>query len=168
MRWENEYLRIGGNRCTRSNSHRIGFHWMITEGYLLRSITKWLLSRITEPILQKLLFPLNEVNEGRSIHSSFHSFSLRIVNVFFQLHGSVLIVFRSSQGSPQRASSPSWMDCSLGKSESSTHPFNHSQTQPNEHNRIPFHQGWLIVVEEDLWIQPNQSIKPVSENDEAS
>ena len=59
------------------------------------------------------------------------------------------------------------MDCSLGKSESSIHPFNHSQTQPNEHNRMHLHQVWLIVVEEDLWIQTNPSIKPVNEKDGA-
>ena len=59
------------------------------------------------------------------------------------------------------------MDCSLGKSESSIHPINHSQTQPNEQNRMQDYQVWLIVVEEDLWIQTIQSIKPVNENDEA-
>ena len=59
------------------------------------------------------------------------------------------------------------MDCSFGKSESSTHPFNHSQTQPNEHDGMLYYQVWLIVVEEDLWIQTNQSTKPVSENDGA-
>ena len=70
MRWENEYLRIGGNRCTRSSNYRIGFHLMIIEGYLVRSITKWLLSRITEPICSKIqLYPLKLVNEGRSVHS---------------------------------------------------------------------------------------------------
>ena len=83
MRWENEYLRIEGNRSSRSNHYQIGFHWMILEGYLYQSITKWILSRITEPIAQKLTpSPLKLVNEGRSIHSSFHSFSLRIVSVF--------------------------------------------------------------------------------------
>ena len=83
MRWENEYLRIGGNRCNRSISYQIGFHWMIIEGYLHQSNTKSILSRITDPIHPKLHSrPLNCVNEGRSIHSSFHSISLRIVNVF--------------------------------------------------------------------------------------
>ena len=56
---------------------------MIIEGYLVLSITKSLLSRITEPIAEKVPpLPLKEVNEGRSIHSSIHSISLRIVNVF--------------------------------------------------------------------------------------
>ena len=82
-KWENEYLRIGGNRCAISSNHRSRFHWMITEGYLHQSNTKSILSRITEPIYLKFWsFPLNSVNEGRSIHSSTHSISLRIVNVF--------------------------------------------------------------------------------------
>ena len=130
-KWENEYLRIGWNRCNRSN--RRWFHWMIIERYLHQSNTKSILSRITDPIYLKLkLPPQNSVNEGRSIYSSTHSIPLRIVNVFLYLYGIVLIVFRSA--SPSRAKSPSWMDCSLGKSESSIHPFNHSQTQPNEHH----------------------------------
>ena len=57
------------------------------------------------------------------------------------------------------------MDCSLGKSESSIHLFNHSQTQPIEQDRMQLYQVWLIVVEEDLWVQTNPSIKPVNEND---
>ena len=82
-KWENGYLRIGGNRWNRSNLHWSGFHWMIIEGYLHQSNTKSILSRITEPIFAKLFqSPLNSVNEGRSIHSSTHSISLRIVNVF--------------------------------------------------------------------------------------
>ena len=69
-RGENEYLRTGGNRCTRSSYIRIGFHWMITEGYLVQSIIKSRLSRVTEPIQSKLhSSPLKEVNEGRYIHS---------------------------------------------------------------------------------------------------
>ena len=141
---------------------------MIIEGYLVQSITKWLLSRITEPIHMKLpSSPLKYVSEGRSVHSSFHLISLRIVNVFFQLKGNMLIVFRSSRWSPQRAASPSWMDCSFGKPESSIHPFHHSQTQPNDNTWMKLYQDWLIVVEEDLWIQTNQSIKPVNENDGA-
>ena len=79
----------------------------------------------------------------------------------------MLIVFRPSPSSPQRANPPSWMDCSLGKSESSFNPFNHSQTQPNEHNGMQYYQVWLIVVEEDLWIQLNPPIKPISEKDGA-
>ena len=83
---ENMYLRIGGNRSSRSSNHRIGFHWMIIEGYLNQSNTKYILSRITEPIHLKLCSsPLKLVNEGRSIHSSTHSISLRIVNVFLRL-----------------------------------------------------------------------------------
>ena len=56
MRWENEYLRIGGNRCRWSSHYHkgIGSHQMIIEGYLVQSTTKWLLSRITEPIYPKL------------------------------------------------------------------------------------------------------------------
>ena len=139
---------------------------MLVEGHLVLSITKWLLSRITEPIARKLLlFPLKDVSEGRSIHSSFHSISLFIVNVFLKLKGSSLIVLRSSRISPWRALPPSRIDCSLGKSESSIYPFNHSQTQSNEHIRMHIDQIWQIVVEEDLWIQSNQSIKPVNEND---
>ena len=126
---ENAYLRIGGNRCIGSK-HRIGYHQMIIEGYLHLPNTKSILSRITEPIYWKPPYPLNSVNEGRSIHSSTHSNSLRIVNVFC----------RSSRPSPSRAQSSSWMDCSLGKSESSIHPFNHSQTQPNEQNWMQLHQ----------------------------
>ena len=81
-KWENEYLRIGGNRCSRSSNHRSWFHQMIIEGYLNQSNAKSILSRITEPILWKLYkSPLNSVNEERSIHSSAHSISLRIVNV---------------------------------------------------------------------------------------
>ena len=168
MRWENEYLRIGGNRWERSTNYRNGFHGMITEGYLLQSVTKWPLSRITEPIARKLYpSPSKEVNEGRSIHSSFHSISLRIVNVFLKLYGLSLIVFRSSRQSPSKVLWPSWMDCRFGKSESSIHSFNHSQTQLNEHTWMHHHEVWLIVVEEDLWIQVNQPIKPVNENDGA-
>ena len=59
------------------------------------------------------------------------------------------------------------MDCSFGKSESSTHSFNHSQTQPNEYKQMQIHQVWQIVTEEDLWIETKQSTKPVNENDEA-
>ena len=81
-KWENEYLRIGGNRCSRSSNHRSWFHRMIIEGYLHQSNAKSILSRITEPILWKLYkSPLNSVNEERSVHSSTHSISLRIVNV---------------------------------------------------------------------------------------
>ena len=168
-KWENGYLRIGWNRCTWSCTHRSRFHRMIIEGYLHQSNTKSILSRITEPIRLKLKsFPLNSVNEGRSIHSSTHSISLRIANVFLKLKGSVLIVLRWGSESPQKALKPSWMDCSLGKSESSIHPFNHSQPQSNKQDRMPTHQVWLIVVEEDLWIQTNPSIKPVSENNGAS
>ena len=82
---ENGYLRIGGNRCSWSSNHRSWFHWMIIEGYLHQSNTKSILSRITEPIFSKLSSPLNCVNEGRSIHSSAYSISLRIVNVFLKL-----------------------------------------------------------------------------------
>ena len=83
MRWENDYLRTGGNRWSRNSHHRIRFHWMIAEEYLVQSVTKWLLSRITEPNnLKSSPSPLKNVNEGRSIHSSFHSISLRIVSVF--------------------------------------------------------------------------------------
>ena len=53
-KWENGYLRIGGNRCNGSSNHRIGFHWMIIEGYLHQSNNKSILSRITEPIYLKL------------------------------------------------------------------------------------------------------------------
>ena len=82
-KWESEYLWVGGNRCSRSMHNRSGFHWMLIEGYLHQSNTKSILSRITDPIFLKFLSsPLNSVNEGRSIHSSSHSFSLRIVNVF--------------------------------------------------------------------------------------
>ena len=59
------------------------------------------------------------------------------------------------------------MDCSLGKSESSIHPFNYSQTQSNEQTRMQNYQVQLIVVEEDLSIQTNPSIKPVNEKDGA-
>ena len=59
------------------------------------------------------------------------------------------------------------MDCSLGKSESSIHPFNHSQIQYNEYHGMPNNQVQLIVVEEDLLIQTNPSIKPVSAKDGA-
>ena len=59
------------------------------------------------------------------------------------------------------------MDCSLGKSESSINPFNHSQTQPIEHTGMEEHRVRVIVVEEDLRVQTNPSIKPVNENDGA-
>ena len=57
------------------------------------------------------------------------------------------------------------MDCSLGKSESSIHPFTHSQTPPIERNRMHTHQAWQTEVEEDLWIQSNHFIKLVCEKD---
>ena len=82
-KWENGYLRIGGNRCIWSSNHRSRFHQMIIEGYLHQSNTTSILSRITDPIYLKLQkYPLNSVNEGRSIHPSVYSISLRIVNVF--------------------------------------------------------------------------------------
>ena len=60
------------------------------------------------------------------------------------------------------------MDCNCGKAESSIHPFNHSQTQPNEHERMHNHQVWLIVVEEDLQMKPfnqsNQSMRMMEHN----
>ena len=85
-KWENGYLRIGGNRCSGSNQYRSRFLWMTVEGYLHQSNNKSILSRITEPIRPKFQsLPLNSVNEGRSIHSSLHSISLRIVNVFLYL-----------------------------------------------------------------------------------
>ena len=69
--------------CTRSSHHRSGYHQMLVEGYLHLSITKSILSKITEPIYLKLYHPpLNIINEGRSIHSSAHLILLRIVNVF--------------------------------------------------------------------------------------
>ena len=58
------------------------------------------------------------------------------------------------------------MDCSLGKSESTVNPFNYSQTQLTGHGGMDSHQDWLIVVEEDLPVQTNQSIKPASEKDD--
>ena len=80
---ENDNLRIGWNGSRKSSKHRIWFHQMIIEGYLHQSNNKSILSRITDPIFSKLCSsPLNSVNEGRSIHSSTHSISLRIVNVF--------------------------------------------------------------------------------------
>ena len=162
---ENTYLRIDRKRCWRNSNHRNGFHLMITEGYLHDSTAKSVLSRITEAMTWKLnLSPLKEVNEGRSIHSSFQSDLLRIVSVFLKLKGYSLIVARSS---PPRALSPRSIDCSFGKSESSNHPFSHSQTQPNAHDWMHIHQFWLIVVEEDLWIQTIQSVKLINENDEA-
>ena len=161
MKWENEYLRIGGNRCNR-NSHWIWFHWMIIEGYLVLSITKWPLSRITESTFLRMNeVPMNLLSKGRSIDSSFHSIPLLIVIVFLQLEDTLSNV---SILSPSRAYSPSWMDWTFGKSESSIHSFNYSQTQLNEHTRMPHNQVWLIVVEEDLWIQWIQSIKLVNEN----
>ena len=82
-KWENGYLWIGGNRSRRSSHNWSRFHQTITEGYLHLSNTKSILSRVTVPIFPKLLCPpLNCVNEGRSIHSSAYSISLRIVNVF--------------------------------------------------------------------------------------
>ena len=157
-KWENEYLMIAGNRCSGSTNYRSWFHLYLIDGYLHQSNTKSILSRITEPIYMKLLCsPLNSVNEGRSIRSSTHSISLRIVNVLYCLFPLI----------PWRPPEPSWMDCSLGKSESSIHPFNHSQTQPIEHNRMHYNQVWLIAVEEDLWIQISPSIIPVNENDGA-
>ena len=162
---ENTYLRTDRKRCWRNSNHRNGFHLMITEGYLHDSTAKSVLSRITEAMTWKLyLSPLKEVNEGRSIHLSFQSDSLRIVSVFLKLKGYSLIIARSS---PPRALSPRSIDCSFGKSESSIRSINHSQTQPNEHTWMPLNQDWLIVIEEDLQIQSNQSIKPVSENDGA-
>ena len=66
-REEKDYLKIEGNRSSGSTNHRTEFHWMITDGYLCQSIHKSSLSRITEPINQKLSpSPLNEVSEGRS------------------------------------------------------------------------------------------------------
>ena len=82
-KWENGYLRIGVNRCSGSSNHRIGYHQMIIEGYLHQPNTISILSKNTEPIyLKLLLLPLKSVNEGRSIHPSTYSISLRIVNVF--------------------------------------------------------------------------------------
>ena len=82
-RWENEYLKIGGNRCSGSYLYGIGYHLQITEEYLVQSMIKAILSRITEPNnLKSSPSPLKEVNEGRSIHSLTHSISLRIVSVF--------------------------------------------------------------------------------------
>ena len=95
-------------------------------------------------------------------HSSFQSDSLRIVSVFLKMKGYSLIVARSS---PPRALSPRSIDCSFGKSESSIHSFNHSQTQPIEHKRMHYQQVKRIQVEGDLWIQTNESTKPVNEND---
>ena len=39
-RGENEYLKIGVNRCSGSYLYGIGYHLQITEGYLHDSITK--------------------------------------------------------------------------------------------------------------------------------
>ena len=48
MKWENEYLRIGRSRCRGSSLYLIRFHLISIEGYLVQSITKSLLSRITD------------------------------------------------------------------------------------------------------------------------
>ena len=98
-REKKDYLKIEGNRCTRStNNHRIQFHRRLIEGYLFQSIHKSSLSRITEPIHLKFhSSPLNEVSEGRSDRSSIQSIALFIVNVFLKLKGGLLIVFRSSR-----------------------------------------------------------------------
>ena len=135
---ENTYLRIDRKRCWRNSNHRNGFHLMITEGYLHDSTAKSVLSRITEAMTWKLyLSPLKEVNEGRSIHSSFQSDLLLIVSVFLKMKGYSLIIARSS---PPRALSPRSIDCSFGKSESSFHSFNHSQTQPTDTRRMYYQQ----------------------------
>ena len=140
---------------------------MIVEGYLHHWITKWQLSRITEPIFLKLCpFPWKDIKEGRSIDSSFHSFPLLIVNVFLPLTDASLITLRLPRSFPLRAPESSWMDWTRGKSESSIHPFNYSQMQLIRHNGMRLHQVWHIAIGEDLWIQSNQPIKPVIENDE--
>ena len=56
-KWENAYLMIGGNRCSRSTNHRSRFHQTIIEWYLHQSNTKSILSRITDPIFLKLKLP---------------------------------------------------------------------------------------------------------------
>ena len=111
------------------------------EGYLLHSNTNIVLSSVTDPMYAHVhIEPWKYDNLCRSIHSSSHLFSLRIVNVFLYLLPSF----------PRNVYKPSFMDCSLGKSESSIHPINHSQTQSNEQNRIQNYQVRPIVVEEDL------------------
>ena len=136
----NEYLRIGVNVCNRSCIYPKRFHCLI-EGYLHQSNTIPILSRVTDPMYAHIHHPPpKSVNDGRSIQSSTHSISLRIVNVF---HCSFPFL-------PCRVYILKTMDCNLGKSESSIHPFYHSQTQSNEQKRMQNYQVRLIVVEEDL------------------
>ena len=166
MRWHHTYLKIGGNTCSWSNHHRIGFHHMIIEGCLHQKTIIAILSRIIEPIVSKLsLSPLMLVKEGRSSHSSVYSIQLRIVNVFLELKGSSRIIFRSSYQSPARASWPISIDCSNGKSALLIHSFKYSQIQRIEHYRMIHQQVWLIAVEDNLYLLARQLIKPVSDND---
>ena len=80
---EYDYSCIESNRCTGSFWTRTGFHLITAVRYLHRSIIKSILSRVIVPIFWKLYCPpRKDVNEGRSTHSSTHSISLRIVNVF--------------------------------------------------------------------------------------
>ena len=51
-KWENGYLRIGGNRCSWSSDHRSRYPWII-EGYLHQPNIKSILSKITDPIFSK-------------------------------------------------------------------------------------------------------------------
>ena len=70
IRWENGYLKTGGNGWSGNRPYQIQFHWVTIEGYLHQLITKWILSRITEPIAKMFSsVPLNSVNEGRSMNS---------------------------------------------------------------------------------------------------
>ena len=51
MKWENDYSRIGLNRCIGSCHHsRSRVHWLSVELCLHQSITQSILSRVTVPI----------------------------------------------------------------------------------------------------------------------
>ena len=69
---ENDYYRIQPNRCIGSCCCRNWFRWMCSESHLHQSTSKSILSRVIVPMFWKLYCPpLKDVNEGRSIYSSF-------------------------------------------------------------------------------------------------
>lgn len=154
---QSTYLMLEQSRSSRSGCStslpRRRFHQLRVEGCLHSTIAKSIPPRITDPINWKLsAFPMKEVNEGRSVHSSFHAISLRIVSVLFQLKGSLSIVCCSKRESPFKARSPSWMELNNGKSTSPLSPFSYSQTQPTDNMWTHCYPVWWTEAEGGLWV----------------
>ena len=130
----NTYLTIQWIWDDGNSTYQNGCHLIIVGEHLHWSIHKSVLSKITERIYSNTFDPqLNDVNKGRSIPSSLQWLQLVIFKVLLYTYSFVPIIrcIRFWLLFPEKAPEPSSIDCSSGKSDSST---THSSTL--NHSRL--------------------------------